>query len=702
ASTACRQPDRSHHQMGSPGLLAGGRRSLRRVRLQAHRRPEQRGVVVAPGVGGVHQGLREAHALPGPERDRHRGGLRGRRRALRGRRRRGHRPRRRVREPRGRRGRGPRSPGVRGRPGDADAGYVQLRRQRVDGDARRRRGAAGHRGDRRCGDLHQRRRRPGRRRVRGVRGPRQHPAVRDPWHRDPDPAVHLPQPDPLAAADHLRRRRSHCLARAHLLPGEVRRPHRERAEPGDPHDPRHRRRHRLCLAARRALSGGAPSPRGPARGDGVRAAPRRAGDPGQRRNGDRRAPVPAPRRDELDRRSRAGHRDRCRRDLPGHDHAAARAPRRRRPLGLLAQAPRLRLGRADVHRCLGEHRPPDRRTPPTGVGHHHRRAGDRVPRALPPRHRRPGNRGQLHQGVPVDHRPAGARRARPRRRVEHGHGGGQCRQRGRRARGDDRHRGRRGAEQARGPGRRRVRPGHRGRRRRLDGGVRPGRGCARPRARRGGRRRPRGRVVGDLPRHQGGLDAGQPRHHPDRAAGRPADPGAAPARLGRAGDPARHRGAVIRCGAGHLGAALRVRLRLRRLRPGVPVVRVRVPGGPGHRLQHLPDDSGTGGVDRTRDPEGCARGTHDDGWGHHLRRHRPGRDVPGARHDPAGVPRRARHRRGAGHPARHAHRPVGPGDGAQPRPGSGHLVAGQAGERQHRRPAAGGCLARRAGAGRRL
>ena len=95
---------------------------------------------------------------------------------------------------------------------------------------------------------------------------------------------------------------------ARLPPREVRRPHGQRPEPGDHEHPGDRRRHRLRAAARGAISRRAPSPRGPARGDGVRAAPRRARDPGQRRHRRDRHALPAVRRDELHRRSRPGHR----------------------------------------------------------------------------------------------------------------------------------------------------------------------------------------------------------------------------------------------------------------------------------------------------------------------------------------------------------------------------------------------------------
>ena len=136
-------------------------------------------------------------------------------------------------------------------------------------------------------------RRPGRRLRRGVRGHRHQP---DPDHArrgHHDPAVHLPQPAAVAAADHLRGRGLHRLRRRRLPPREVRRPHGQRPEPGDPGHPGDRRRHRLRPAAGRPLSGRAAPPRGPARGDGVRAAPRRPGDPGQRRHRRGRHAVPA-------------------------------------------------------------------------------------------------------------------------------------------------------------------------------------------------------------------------------------------------------------------------------------------------------------------------------------------------------------------------------------------------------------------------
>ncbi len=101
-------------------------------------------------------------------------------------------------------------------------------------------------------------------------------------------------------------------------------PHRQRPEPGDRLDPRHRRRHRLRVAARREISGRAPPSRGPARGDGVRAAPGHAGDHRQRCHRHRRHALPDPRRDELHRGDGPGLRHRHRRRAARHDHACFR------------------------------------------------------------------------------------------------------------------------------------------------------------------------------------------------------------------------------------------------------------------------------------------------------------------------------------------------------------------------------------------
>ena len=198
------------------------------------------------------------------------------------------------------RGRRPRPDAVRGRRGHADAGQLQLRHGRLERHARRRRRAARDRArERRPQRAHRGRRWPGRRRRRGVRGHRHDPAVRDARRGDPDPAVHLPQPGAVDPADLLCRHRAVLLPGADLPAGEVRRPDRQRPELRDPHHPGHRRRHRLRAAAGGALSRGATPSRGPARGDGVRPAPGRAGHRGERGHRDARHAVPDVRGDEL-------------------------------------------------------------------------------------------------------------------------------------------------------------------------------------------------------------------------------------------------------------------------------------------------------------------------------------------------------------------------------------------------------------------
>ena len=107
-----------------------------------------------------------------------------------------------------------------------------------------------------------------------------------------------------------------------------------------------------------------------------------------------------------------------------------------------------------------------------------------------------------------------------------------------------------------------------------------------------------GGTSAEPPRHRDRVGARQLGDHPDRAARGDADPDAAAAGRGGAAAPGRDGGALVRRSAGHLGAALPVRLRLRPRRPGVPAVRVRLPGGPRHRLQHLPDDPGARGRPR--------------------------------------------------------------------------------------------------------
>ncbi len=132
--------------------------------------------------------------------------------------------------------------------------------------------------------------------------------------------------------------------------------------------------------------------------------------------------------------------------------------------------------------------------------------------------------------------------------------------------------------------------------------------------------------------------------------------------------------------ARHLGGAVRVRLRLRRVRSRLPVVRLRVPGGVGHRLQHLPDDPGPRGDHALRHPQGRAGGPHLHRRRHHQRRAGAGRDLPGAGDHPGGVPRRARCRRGPRRHPGHDDRPLGARHRDQHGPRRQDLVA------QHPRP----------------
>ena len=138
------------------------------------------------------------------------------------------------------------------------------------------------------------------------------------------------------------------------------------------------------------------------------------------------------------------------------------------------------------------------------------------------------------------------------------------------------------------------------------------------------------------------------------------------------------RGAVVRGDPRGERAVLRPRVQLRRRRHLVPAVRVRVPGRPGHRLQHLPDDQGARGSQAPRRPPGRT-----DRPGRHRRRdhrgrRRAGRDVRGARHPAGHVLDRARLRRRVRRAAGHPRGPLGAGHRAEPRPGPVGVVAQQA------------------------
>ena len=239
--------------------------------------------------------------------------------------------------------------------------HVQLRQGRLERDPGRRRRDPRHRRDRRRRRAPGRLRRPGRRLRRGLRGHRHAP-----WslitllvvilillitYRSP--ILWILPIFSVVVAYIVAGGVVYLLAKYADLDGQ-------RPEPGILQHPGHRRRHRLRAAARRPISRGAAPPRGPARGDGVRAAPGGAGHPGQRRDGRRRPAVPVPRRPQLDRGPRSGAGRRRRRDLPGHGHAAARPAGDLRALDLLAEAPDVRLRRAHHDRLLGPRRSADR------------------------------------------------------------------------------------------------------------------------------------------------------------------------------------------------------------------------------------------------------------------------------------------------------------------------------------------------------
>ena len=119
-------------------------------------------------------------------------------------------------------------------------------------------------------------------------------------------------PVALAAAGHLRRRGADHRAGGHLPAGRARGADRQRAERGHPRRAGVRRGDRLRAAAHRPVPGGTAPARGPARGDGGRAAPGRARRRGQRRNGDPQPADPVARRAELHQEHGAGARHRRR------------------------------------------------------------------------------------------------------------------------------------------------------------------------------------------------------------------------------------------------------------------------------------------------------------------------------------------------------------------------------------------------------
>ena len=276
------------------GLLGRHRGGARRpVRRQAHRRAGQPGVVVAAGQRRVDPGARQAGALPGPERHPDRRGLREDLRP------------------------------DQGRPGD------DRHPARPDPADRRRRAGQGTR----------RHRRPAQHAVQVsqdrqvAQGQVTFNFGKDGWNKLPDvkdqiediarsPGATVYVAGPGRPGGRLGRGRSRASTASCSTPRSIvvivillltyrspilwllpvlsagvalvdragrdlparqeRRPHGQRAEPGHPDGAGLRRRHRLRPAAGGALPRRAASPRGPARGDGVRPPPGRAGDHRQR------------------------------------------------------------------------------------------------------------------------------------------------------------------------------------------------------------------------------------------------------------------------------------------------------------------------------------------------------------------------------------------------------------------------------------
>src|ERR687895_184456 len=141
-----------------------------------------------------------------------------------------------------------------------------------------------------------------------------------------------------ADRDHPDRRRRARLPGGHRVHLPLRRRGQQRQLELDRHPDRAdvRRGDRLLPAARQPLSGGAPPRRGQARGDGARAAPRRPRAARERLHRDRRDAGPAARGHGVRQVARPGVGYRCGWSAARWADAAAGAPDRGRPPGLLA------------------------------------------------------------------------------------------------------------------------------------------------------------------------------------------------------------------------------------------------------------------------------------------------------------------------------------------------------------------------------
>ena len=146
-------------------------------------------------------------------------------------------------------------------------------------------------------------------------------------------------------------------------------------------------------------------------------------------------------------------------------------------------------------------------------------------------------------------------------------------------------------------------------------------------------------------------------------------------------------------------------VRLRRPGPVLSVVRVRVPGRAGHRLQHLPDGARARGDRALRHAHRHAARPRGDRRGDHVGRHRAGRDVLGPGRAAARVPHRARLHDRDRRAARHVPRALDPRARAHVRLRRPRVVAvtpvaprGLSGPGARARGAAGGPAADQAGA----
>ena len=186
----------------------------------------------------------------------------------------------------------------------------------------------------------------------------------------------------------------------------------------------------------------------------------------------------------------------------------------------------------------------------------------------------------------------------------------------------------------------------------LHRGLRPDRtdqGCrlGRSGGHRGGRTECRG------VRRARGRRLGLHRDPADRAHRGVPDPRPAPAGRGGAAHPDRHGDPELPGRTRRRLPGLRPGLRLPRIGPVTAAVRLRVPGGPGRRLQHLPDGPCPGGDAQARHPRGDAARAGRNRRGDHQRRHRAGRHLLGAGGAAARVPDGNRLRGGLRGTARH-------------------------------------------------